>query len=149
MTFSEIYEKISQITNYSRERDSSHDWTQLRPFYHLYEMLTVKCKLKETNCWNISWNTNAIIECIACSCSNIQIPVDSRRGVLSLEQIEELRPKNTGLAGFNYKSFYRTLIQLGKIFRLRYSRHVIQGKLEAEFFELLKKLSSVMHAQYR
>jgi len=60
--------------------------------------------------------------------------VHFRRGALSLKQTDKLRPKNAGLARLNYKSFYRVLVQLGKIFCLCHSRHVIQGELEAEFF---------------
>lgn len=59
------------------------------------------------------------------------------RNVLSLRQIDELRPKSAGLARFNDKSFYRVLVQFGEILRLRHGCHVIQGELEAELLEFL------------
>lgn len=71
--------------------------------------------------------------------TDLVISVHFRRNVLSLRQIDELRPKSTSLARFNDKSFYRVLIQLGEILRLRHGCHVIQGELEAELLEFLQK----------
>lgn len=71
--------------------------------------------------------------------TDLAISVHFRRNVLSLRQIDELRPKSAGFARFNDKSLYRVLVQLGKILRLRHGCHVIQGKLEAELLEFLQR----------
>lgn len=70
--------------------------------------------------------------------TNLAVSVHFRRNVLSLRQIDELRPKSAGLARFNDKSFYRGFVQLGEILRLRHGCHVIQGELEAELLEFLQ-----------
>lgn len=68
---------------------------------------------------------------------DLAISVHFRRNALSLRQIDELRPKSAGLGRFNDKGFYRVLVQLGEILRLRHGCHVIQGELEAELLEFL------------
>lgn len=67
-------------------------------------------------------------------------PIPSlKRITFNIRQTFGSRPESTGFGCFNYKSFYRVLVQLGEILRLRNSRHMIQGEPEAEFLQLLQK----------